>query len=172
MSVMEVAIGPGQAPGTVGVRVLSSPVGEASAVVELEVGGLLARRPELEQVVLASAVASRRVLSEAERSIREVGQALFTALLGAGEVAGRYRAAAAVAAERGQELRVVLRIDDPVLAGLPWEAMYDAAAGGYVRRRCRWIRRCGSWESCRRRGGCHRWMWAKSNNCWRGRCRG
>jgi CHAT domain/WD domain, G-beta repeat len=30
---------------------------------------------------------------------------------------------------------VVLRIDDPVLAGLPWEAMYDEAAGGYVCRR-------------------------------------
>jgi hypothetical protein len=54
------------------------------------------------------------------------------ALLGAGEVAGRYRAAAAVAAERGEGLRVVLRIDSPALAGLPWEAMYDQAAGAYV----------------------------------------
>jgi WD40 repeat protein len=135
VSVLEVAIGPGRASGTVVVRVLSSPVGEASAATELEADVLLARRAELEQVVLASSVASRRVLSEAERSVREVGQVLFAALLGAGEVAGRYRAAAAVAAERGQELRVVLRIDDPALAGLPWEAMYDEAAGGYVCRR-------------------------------------
>jgi hypothetical protein len=27
---------------------------------------------------------------------------------------------------------VIIRIDDPVLAGLPWEAMYDDAAGEYV----------------------------------------
>ncbi len=66
------------------------------------------------------------------RPVREVGQVLFGALLGAGKVAGRYRAAAAVAAERGEGLRVVLRIDSPALAGLPWEAMYDQAAGAYV----------------------------------------
>lgn len=140
MSVIEVAIGPEQAPGVFGVRVLSSDVGEASAAVELEAGALLSRRAELQQAVLASAVASRRVLSETERSVREVGQVLFAALLGAGDVAGRYRAAAAVAAERGQELRVVLRIDDPMLAGLPWEAMYDEAAGGYVCRRDELVR--------------------------------
>ena len=57
---------------------------------------------------------------------------LFTALLGTGEVAGRYRSAAAVAAERGERLRVVVRIDSPLLASLPWEAMYDQALGGYV----------------------------------------
>jgi WD40 repeat protein len=140
VSVIEVAIGPGTEPGMFGVRVLSSPVGEASAVTELEAGALLARRAELQQAVLASAVASRRVLSETERSVREVGQVLFAALLGAGEVAGRYRAAAAVAAERGEELRVVLRIDDPVLAGLPWEAMYDESVGGYVCRRDQLVR--------------------------------
>jgi hypothetical protein len=37
-------------------------------------------------------------------------------------------------------LRVVLRIDTPALAGLPWEAMYDAAVGGYVCRRDQLIR--------------------------------
>jgi hypothetical protein len=29
-------------------------------------------------------------------------------------------------------LRVVLRIEDSLLASLPWEAMYDRAAGGYL----------------------------------------
>jgi hypothetical protein len=47
-------------------------------------------------------------------------------------VAGRYRASAAVAALRGEGLRVVLRIDIPAVAGLPWEAMYDQAAEVYV----------------------------------------
>jgi hypothetical protein len=60
--------------------------------------------------------------------------------LGTGEVAGRYRAAAAVAAERGQGLRVVLRIGTPALAGLPWEAMYDQAAGAYMCRRDQLVR--------------------------------
>jgi hypothetical protein len=53
-------------------------------------------------------------------------------------VTGRYRAAAAVAAMAGEGLRVVLRIDTPALAGLPWEAMYDHVAGGYVCRRTSW----------------------------------
>ena len=65
---------------------------------------------------------------------------LFAGLLGAGEVAGRYRAAAAVAAERGEGLRVVLRIDSPALAGLPWEAMYDQATGAYVCRQDQLVR--------------------------------
>jgi CHAT domain/WD domain, G-beta repeat len=96
--------------------------------------------PLLQQAVLASAVPSRRVLPETEQPVREVGQVLFAGLLGAGEVAGRYRAAAAVAAERGEGLRVVLRVDDPVLAGLPWEAMYDRAAGAYVCRQDQLVR--------------------------------
>ena len=83
---------------------------------------------------------SRRVLPQTEQPVREVGEVLFAGLLGAGEVAGRYRAAAAVAAERGEGLRVVLRIDDPALAGLPWEAMYDQAAGAYVCRRDQLVR--------------------------------
>ena len=83
---------------------------------------------------------SRRVLPETEQPVREAGQALFAGLLGTGEVAGRYRAAAAVAAERGEGLRVVLRIDTPALAGLPWEAMYDQAAGAYVCRQDQLVR--------------------------------
>jgi hypothetical protein len=82
--------------------------------------------------VLASAVASRGVVAEAERPLREIGQALFAALLGSGDITGRYRASAALAAGQEQGLRVVLRIDTPALAGLPWEAMYDAVAGGCV----------------------------------------
>ena len=65
---------------------------------------------------------------------------LFTALLGSGDVAGRYRASAALASERGEGLRVVLRIDTPELASLPWEAMYDAVDGAYVCRRDQLVR--------------------------------
>ena len=140
MTVIEVAIGPGGAPRMFKVEVVVSPAGEASATVELDAEGLLARRGLLQQAVLASAVPSRRVLPETEQPLREVGQLLFAGLLGTGEVAGRYRAAAAVAAERGEGLRVVLRIDTPALAGLPWEAMYDQAAGAYVCRQNQLVR--------------------------------
>jgi hypothetical protein len=137
---IEVAIGPASAPGTFKVEVVDSPAGEASAVVNLDIDDLLARRGQLQHAVLASAAVARRVLPESEQLVHEAGRALFTGLLGTGEIAGRYRASAAVAAERGQELRVVLRIDTPALAGLPWEAMYDQAVGTYVCRHVQLVR--------------------------------
>ena len=99
----------------------------------------MARRGLLQQEVLASSVLARGV-PETEQLLREAGQGLFAALLGADGVAGCYRASAALAAERGEELRVVLRVDDPVLAGLPWEAMFDHEAGAYVCRRDQLVR--------------------------------
>ena len=140
MIVIEVAIGPGGAPGRFRVEVVASPAGEASATVELDADGLLARRGMLQQAVLASAVPSRRVLPVTEQPVREVGELLFAGLLGTGEVAGLYRAAAAVAAERGEGLRVVLRLGTPALAGLPWEAMFDQGAGMYVCRQDQLVR--------------------------------
>ena len=140
VTVIEVAIGPGGAPGVFRVEVVASPAGEASVTVQLDADALLARRGQLQQAVLASAVPSRRLLPETEQPVREAGQALFAGLLGTGEVAGRYRAAAAVAAERGEGLRVVLRIDTPALASLPWEAMFDQAAGAYVCRQDQLVR--------------------------------
>jgi YVTN family beta-propeller protein len=141
VTTIEVAIGPGGAPSSFRVEVVNSPAGEASVIVELDVGALLARRAELQLAVLASAVSARGLLPETERPVREVGQALFTALLGSGEVAGRYRASAAIAAERRQGLRVVLRIGTGELASLPWEAMFDQAAGTYVCRHEQLVRR-------------------------------
>lgn len=140
VTVIELAIAPGQAEGSFRVEVMRSPAGEACTEVALDVEALLARREQLEHAVLASAVVSRAVLPQIERPLREVGQTLFSALLGSGDVAGRYRASAALAVERGQGLRVVLRLDTPALAGLPWEAMYDAVAGGYVCRRDQLVR--------------------------------
>jgi WD40 repeat protein len=134
VSVIEVAIGPGRVPGTFRVEVVDSPAGHASATVRLDVDALLRRRGPLQRAVLTSAVVSRRALPETEQPVRDVGHELFAALLGAGEVGGRYRAAEALAAERGEGLRVVLRIDSPALAGLPWEAMFDQEAGAYVGR--------------------------------------
>jgi CHAT domain len=141
MTSIEVAITPSGAPGSFRVEVVASAAGEASiAAVRLDANGLLARRGLLQQAVLASTVPSRRVLPETEVLLRKAGEELFAALLGTGEVAGRYRAASALAAAAGEALQVVLRIDTPELAGLPWEAMYDQAAGAYVCRQNQLVR--------------------------------
>jgi hypothetical protein len=108
--------------------------------VELDVDSLLARRGPLRQAVLASAVPSRRVLPETELPVRDIGQVLFAALLGVGEITELYRASAAMAKDRDEGLRVVLRIDSPALAGLPWEAMFDHTVGAYVCRQNQLVR--------------------------------
>jgi len=140
MNEIELAIGPGEVKGTYRVEVTQSPAGEAFAAVQLDVEALLARREQLQNAVLASASGNRSMLTATERPVREAGLALFSALLGSGEVSGRYRASAALAASSGQGLRVILRIATPALAGLPWEAMYDEAAGAYVCRRDHLVR--------------------------------
>lgn len=140
MSVIEVAISHGSGPGRFRVEVVRSPAGEASAQVSLDTAVLLAGREQLGRALLISGVATRQILTREERAVREAGQALFTALLGTGEVAGRYRASAALADERGEQLRIVLRLDAAELAGLPWEAMHDPATGGYVCRQHQLVR--------------------------------
>jgi WD40 repeat protein len=139
MEVFEVEIGPGAVPGEFRVEVIASPAGHPSAMTELDAGSLAARRRLLQQEVLASSALTRGV-PDAEQLLRETGQLLFAGLLGAGGIAGCYRASAALAAERGEELRVVLRIGDPALAGLPWEAMFDHETGAYVCRRDQLVR--------------------------------
>jgi WD40 repeat protein len=140
VSVFEVAIGYAREQGKFRVQVVDSPVGHASTDVELGAAALLARRPDFENTLLVSSLTVRRNPSDAEKIILDVGKALFAALLGTGEVGGRYRAVAAVADERGEELRIVLRIDAPELAALPWEAMFDEGAGGYVCRQHQLVR--------------------------------
>lgn len=143
MSVFEVAITPDGNAGSYRVEVLNSPDGGwACEVASIDVDSLLAKRHDLEVAVLLSGVSARMVFPE-EHQLRDVGRVLFRALLGTGEVAGKYRAAAAVAGERREGLRVVLRLADPALAALPWEAMFDDAAGGYVCRRDQLIRHVG-----------------------------
>jgi WD40 repeat protein len=143
VSVFEVAIGPCMIAGKFRVDVLSSPDGGlASEVAALDVPALMDRHRELEHAVLVSGISARGHFPE-EKQIIDVGRTLFTALLGTGEVFGRYRSAL-THAQRGDEgLRVVLRTDDPALAALPWESMYDEGIGGYVCRRVELVRHVG-----------------------------
>jgi hypothetical protein len=140
VGVIEVAIGSGREPGVFRVEVVHSAAGEAVAEVRLDAAALLAARPRFQQTLMLSAGPRWRGLSREEQVVRGVGQELFAALLGAGGVAGRYQACSALADERGEDLRVVLRVDAPELAGLPWEAMYDDGAGGYVCRHHQLVR--------------------------------
>lgn len=142
-AVFDLAIRRSGEPGRFAVEVLSSEAGEATSSVALDVDELLTKRERLQWAVLASAVASRRVIPETERPVREIGKRLFSSLLGTGDVAGQYRAAAALAAKRGQRLRVSLRIDVPEVAALPWEAMYDETADEYVCRLDQFVRHIG-----------------------------
>jgi hypothetical protein len=132
--VMELDVSGSGRPGTYTVKVVHSPAGEASATFELEPSQVIAKLDEMQQILLASSVPSRRLLSRGETSVREVGRRLFDALLSPQAISGVYRASSAVAAERGEALRIVLRTSAPELAALPWESMFDTAAGTYVAR--------------------------------------
>ena len=108
-----------------------SPAGDEVGEFVFDAKVLLAQRRELQATVLASAVTSRRAVSEVEAPIREAGEALFRALF-AGRVYGSYRASKALAEQQGIPLRVVIRTGAPELAALPWEVLYDPDAGVYV----------------------------------------
>lgn len=140
VSEFEVAIAPTGDAGKYRVDVLDSPDGgTTSAVAPLDVAALLAARAGLEEAVRFSSLGLPK-LQAAEAGLRDVGRQLFAALLGTGNVAGLYRTATALADERRDPLRLVLRIADPALAALPWEAMYDEATAAYVSRRVELVR--------------------------------
>lgn len=120
------------ADGQGGYRVtVRSAAGEESGQLRLDPWPLLEQRSRLQSTVLASAVTSRAALSEVEGPVREVGEALFRALFDEGVYAA-YKASLAVAAERGAQLRVVLRAQSSELAALPWEMLYDPDAAAYL----------------------------------------
>ncbi|MEV5240334.1 CHAT domain-containing protein [Streptomyces cinnamoneus] len=122
----------GTGPGDYEVRVVHAAAGgEPAAGLQLDVDELLARRPELEATVLASSVSARRVVPLCEEPVQQVGQQLFRALF-TGPVYGTYRASLAVAQERQERLRIVLRLSAPELALLPWEMLFDPEAGTYL----------------------------------------
>jgi hypothetical protein len=134
-AIIELDIESGPRPGTYEVRVARSlGGGQPSIVVDLDVDAILMRRPGLESSILASAVHTRRVLSEEEDAVRSVGLLLFESVF-TGAVGETYRMSRAVAAERGHDLQVRVRTDAAELAALPWETLFDPELGTYVCRR-------------------------------------
>ncbi|HEU4756629.1 MAG TPA: CHAT domain-containing protein, partial [Agromyces sp.] len=134
-AVMELEIGPGADPDSYVVRVLHSVgAGEPSETFTLDLDGLLGRRRDIEANVLSSAVPTRRVLSEPEAAVQEVGRRLFESAF-TGEVLTAYRTSHAVASERGSGVRIALRLTAPGLAALPWETLFDPVADAYLCRK-------------------------------------
>lgn len=131
-TVLELEIDPGPTAGVFTVHVARSVAGgEPTEHFTLDVDALLATRPQLESVVLASSVSARRILPAAEVSVQSTGATLFDAIF-VGEVAATYRSSRAVAADRGRGLQVRLRLGAPGLAALPWEMLYDRDNQAYL----------------------------------------
>ncbi|WP_159606351.1 CHAT domain-containing protein [Agromyces humi] len=129
---IELEIGPGPEPGAYVVRVLRSVGGgEPVETITLDVDELVAQRPHVEASILSSSVSARRIMSDTEAAVQEVGVRLFDATF-AGDIRTAYRTSAAVAAERGKGVQIALRLDAPGLAALPWEAMFDPETQAYL----------------------------------------
>jgi WD40 repeat protein len=118
---------------------MRSLAGASRAITELDVEALLARYDDVRLAVLSSA-AGGCAQPDGDRPLRDIGRKLFAASLGTGELAGGYRASAALAAGAGGRGRLTLRGVGSALARLPWEAMYDDAASRYVCRRDQLVR--------------------------------
>ncbi|MFE6253780.1 CHAT domain-containing protein [Agromyces sp. NPDC057865] len=132
---MELEISQGAEPGTYVVEVLRSVGGgEPTATFTLDVDELLDRRQALEDSVLSSSVAARRIMPATEVAIQGVGRLLFESVF-RGEVETAYRTSLAVASDRGSGVQIVLRLTAPGLAALPWEALYDPETGSYLCRK-------------------------------------
>src|SRR4051794_2682847 len=90
-SMMEIEIGPASAAGRFTVRVLRSVgAGEPTTTCALDLERLLAQRHGLEDSVLASSIAARRVTPAHESSLEAVGTLLFDTVF-AGQVREAYR---------------------------------------------------------------------------------
>jgi len=138
---IELEIRAGSSPGQFITSVLNAPSGGGtSAAMQLDVDGLLRERDTFENMVLASAVSKRRILSGHEQQLRRVGLQLFESLF-SGPVLGTYRASLVLAQQRSEPLRVVLRLTAPRLAALPWEALFDPETDTYICRRESLVRR-------------------------------
>ena len=93
-----------------------------------DIATLLAACQTLEDTVQESV---RRPNGPGKQQLQSVGQQLFEAVF-SGDIGSAYRSSYAVASDRNDKLRVVLRLSDPRLASLPWEAMYDPRNDEYV----------------------------------------
>jgi hypothetical protein len=127
----EISVKPGATDAEISVEVLDClEGGQPIIVAPLDVAALIAACETLEGAVPGSVEGSEPE-SSGEQLLQDVGRQLFDAVF-SGEVGGAFRSSYAVASDRNAKLRVVLRLSDPRLASLPWEAMYDSRHTEFV----------------------------------------
>ncbi len=87
-------------------------------------------RPHVEASILSSSVSTRRIMSDTEAAVQDIGVRLFEATHG--------RDPHRVPDERGRgrrtrhRVQIALRLDAPGLAALPWEALFDSETQAYL----------------------------------------
>jgi hypothetical protein len=115
------------------VAVIHSPAGEARETMRFPYDELALenRLQSLQIALLHAGGAHRQMLTPEEELVQEFGRDLFNALL-TGEARSRFDVSCAEARQRGQGLRLKLRIQPPELARLPWEFLYDQRRAEYV----------------------------------------
>lgn len=88
---IELEIGAGPEPGTYVVRVLRSVGGgEPVETITLDVDELVSRRPFVEASILSSSVSTRRIMSDTEAAVQNVGIRLVDAMF-TGDIRTAYR---------------------------------------------------------------------------------
>ncbi|MBK8798819.1 MAG: SUMF1/EgtB/PvdO family nonheme iron enzyme [Anaerolineales bacterium] len=89
------------------------------------------RLKDLQIALLRAGGRRRKALSPEEETVQRFGRELF-ALLFDGETLAHYRRSIDLAGDAHADLRIRLHLDDPALAALPWEFLYDATHGDYL----------------------------------------
>lgn len=122
-----------QVDGAHAVRVLRSPSGEAQAVMQFPFDelGLENQLHKVEIEMLRSRSVGRRRPSQQERAAEELGSRLYEALFD-GTVLLRWERSREIAEQSDRDLRLKLRIEDPKLASVPWEFLFDKSRGEFV----------------------------------------
>jgi hypothetical protein len=129
----ELRIGPGTG-GEYPLSVLRSPAGEAAGVMRFPFDALaLQNRLQAVEIAVLRSSGTRRDIVRAggPQPVADFGRELFECLM-CDAVRESFRRSQDRARAAGKGLRLRLRIDDPALAALPWEYLYDSSEGDYV----------------------------------------
>jgi Tol biopolymer transport system component len=110
-----------------------SPAGEAMTLMRFpfDQSTLTNRLQALQIALLRSSVTRRRIASPESRTVQEFGQELWSALF-SGDVLSRYEASRQEAKHQQSGIRIKFRCDEPELAALPWEYLFDPVRGDFV----------------------------------------
>ncbi len=115
------------------VSVINSPAGEAHETMHFPFDELALENQllALKNALLQSGGKYRLALTDEEQTVQNFGKELWNALL-TGEVRNRYDVSLERANREGKGLRLKLRIQEPKLASLPWEFMYEPRQVEYM----------------------------------------